>query len=278
MENNKGISRRQFLEGLAVSTAGIALGLPSLSEGAVAPIYAKLVDTQKCIGCKRCMSACKRWNKLKIDRAEDLTDRETELTGNTWVVVNLKSDAKNREDLTYIHWACQHCEKPACAGACPVSAIKKYPEGPVVIDEKKCIGCKYCIMSCPYNVPQFDSKNRITRKCTMCYDRVLRRIAPACVAACPVGALDFGPKKEILKKAKDRTEQINGYLLGEHEAGGTDMLTILKTKPEDLGLIVAAKEIINKDLDKARISFSGFSGAATAVAMLYLYSIFGKGE
>ncbi|MDP2157857.1 MAG: 4Fe-4S dicluster domain-containing protein [Nitrospirota bacterium] len=278
MENRTGISRRQFLGGLAVSS--LAVGLPSLSEAAITITrYAKLHDTTKCIGCKRCMSACKRWNKLKIDRAEDLTDRETELTGNTWVVVNLKTDLKNRGDRTYIHWACQHCEKPACASACPVSAITKYPEGPVVINEKKCVGCKYCIMSCPYNVPQFDGKKRVTRKCTMCYDRIKSFIEPACVTACPVrGALDFGPKNEILKKAKDRTEEINGYLLGEHEAGGTDVLTILKRKPEDLGLIVASKEVVNKDIDKIKVSFSGFSGAAAAVGLLYLYSRLGKGE
>jgi formate dehydrogenase iron-sulfur subunit len=269
MEYNN-ISRRQFLGGLAISSIGLTIASPVFSD-VQSKRYAKFVDTTKCIGCKRCMSACKRWNKLKIDRAEELTDRETELTGNTWVVVNLKKDAKNVEDLTYIHWACQHCEKPACAGACPVSAIKKYPEGPVVINEKKCVGCKYCIQSCPYKIPQFDFEKRVSRKCTMCFDRI-PRVKPACVAACPVPALDFGPKDEILKKAKKRTEAINGYLLGEHEAGGTDMLTILKTKPEDMGLIVAPKEVVNKDMDKIWVSFSGFAGASVMVGLLYLYS------
>jgi len=272
--SHKGINRRQFLAGMAVSSLGMAAGNPPVAE-AVATRYGKLVDTTKCIGCKRCMSACKRWNKLKSDRPEELTDRETDLTGNSWVVVNLKRDAKNSEDHTYIHWACQHCERPACAGVCPVTAIKKYDHGPVVINEKKCIGCRFCYQACPYNIPRFDFEKRITRKCTLCYDRI-PRIKPACVAACPVEALDFGPRDELLRKAKAKAEAINGHLLGEYEAGGTSLLTILKTKPVNLGLIVAPRKIVSHELDKIRISFSGFSAATVLAGLLYLYSRAGK--
>ena len=83
------------------------------------------------------MSACKRWNGLKVDRDELITDRETDLSGNNYIVVNLRGDNRNRTHETYIHWACQHCIEPACAGVCPVTAITKLPEGPVVINEKK---------------------------------------------------------------------------------------------------------------------------------------------
>lgn len=274
--NHRGITRRQFLGSLAATSIGLTLGSPGLLKADIKR-YGKLHDTTKCIGCKRCMSACKRWNKLKIDRAEELTDRETDLTGNTWVVVNLTRDMKNREDLSYLHWACQHCIKPACAGACPVKAIKKLPEGPVVINEKKCIGCRYCYQSCPYKVPRFDFNKRITRKCTMCYDRI-PWVKPACVAACPVKALDFGLKQEILKKAKKRTEEVGGYLLGEYEAGGTDFLTILKTTPQDVGLVVAPKKVVNEDLDKIRITSYGFMGAAVLTGLMYIYSRTGEGE
>ncbi len=276
MINNKGITRRQFLGSLAATSVSLTLGSPGLVE-AETKRYGKLHDTTKCIGCKRCLSACKRWNKLKIDRAEDLTDRETTLTGNTWVVVNLTRDIKNMEDLSYLHWACQHCIKPACAGACPVKAIEKMPEGPVVINEKKCIGCRYCYQSCPYKVPQFDFNKRITRKCTMCYDRI-PRVKPACVAACPVYALDFGLKQEILKKAKKRTEEVGGYLLGEYEAGGTDFLTILKTTPQNIGLVVAPKKVVSSDLDKIRITSYGFLGASVLTGLMYVYSRTGEGE
>lgn len=276
MKKDKGITRRQFLGSLALTSASLTLGSAGLVSAEVKK-YAKLHDSTKCIGCKRCMSACKRWNKLKIDRAEELTDRETDLTGNTWVVVNLTRDSKNRENLYYLHWACQHCVKPACAGACPVTAIKKLPEGPVVIDEKKCIGCRYCYQSCPYKVPRFDFEKRITRKCTLCYDRI-PQVAPACVAACPVIALEFGPRDEILKKARVRVDEVGGYLLGEYEAGGTDFLTILPAKPEDIGLVVAPKKVVNEDLDKIRISGYGFLTAAVIAGLMYIYSRTGEGE
>ncbi|MBI4654652.1 MAG: 4Fe-4S dicluster domain-containing protein [Nitrospirae bacterium] len=277
MTKNKGITRRQFLGGLAVTSASLTLGSTGLVE-AETKRYAKLHDSTKCIGCKRCMSACKRWNKLKIDRAEELTDRETDLTGNTWVVVNLTRDVNNREVLYYLHWACQHCGEPACRGACPVKAISKLPEGPVVIDEKKCIGCRYCYQSCPYKIPRFDLEKRITRKCTMCFNRIESHIDPACVAACPVIALEFGLKDEILKKARERTEAIGGYLLGEYEAGGTDFLTILPAKPEELGLVIAPKKVVNEDLDKIRISGYGFLTAAVITGLMYIYSRTDKGE
>jgi formate dehydrogenase iron-sulfur subunit len=274
--NRRGITRRQFLGGVAATSVSLPLGSTGLVE-AETKRYGKLHDSTKCIGCKRCMSACKRWNKLKIDRAEELTDRETDLTGNTWVVVNLTRDIKNREDLSYLHWACQHCIKPACAGVCPVSAIKKLPEGPVVINEKKCIGCRYCYAACPYKIPRFDFNKRVTRKCTMCNDRI-PWVKPACVTACPVESLEFGLKDEILKKAQERTRAVGGYLLGEYEAGGTDFLTILRTKPEDVGLVVAPRKVMNEDLDKIRISSSGFLAAAVLVGLMYIYSRTGEGE
>ena len=263
-------TRRQFLKFVPAASVGLSLG-NSASVDASFVKYGKFHDTTKCIGCKRCVSACKRWNKLKIDREEELTDRETDLSGQTWVVVNLTRDKRNREDLHYLHWGCQHCIKPACAGACPVKAISKLPEGPVIVNENKCIGCRYCYQACPYKVPRFDFEKRVAAKCTMCHDRI-PRVKPACVSACPEGALDFGLKQEILAKAKKRTEEVGGYLLGEHEAGGTDFLTVLPTTPEALGLVVAPKKVISSDLDKLRITSFGFMGASLLTGLMYMYS------
>jgi len=105
----------------------------------------------------------------------------------------------------------------------------------------------------------------------MCHDRI-PRVKPACVSACPEGALDFGLKQEILAKAKKRTEEVGGYLLGEHEAGGTDFLTVLPTTPEALGLVVAPKKVISSDLDKLRITSFGFMGASLLTGLMYMYS------
>jgi len=197
------IGRRRFLKFLACVPAFAALGSVGLAK-AETQRYGKLVDTRRCIGCKRCMSACKRWNNLEVERDEMITDRETDLTANNWVVVNLLIDSKNRNRKTYEHWACQHCIQPACAGVCPVKAITKLSNGPVVINEKRCIGCRYCFQACPYKVPRFDFEKRVTRKCHLCYNRtpLLNYMKPACVAACPVGALRFDYKHEIIKEAK----------------------------------------------------------------------------
>ncbi len=238
--------------------------------------YGKLVDTVRCIGCKRCMSACKRWNTLKIERDELITDKETDLTADNWVVVNLLIDSKNRTDKNYIHWACQHCIKPACAGVCPVKAITKLPEGPVVINEKRCIGCRYCFQACPFKVPRFGFETRVARKCHLCYDRIplLNYMKPACVAACPVDALRFDYKDAIIREAKRRAQLRGGssYIMGLKEAGGTDMLTILPTRPQDLNLVVAPPKVVNQNMDKIRITAAGIMGAAAMAGSMYAYA------
>jgi formate dehydrogenase iron-sulfur subunit len=271
----KKIDRRRFLKLLAGAPVYAAIGSAGIAH-AKHQRYGKLVDTGRCIGCKRCMSACKRWNELKVERDELITDRETDLTANNWVVVNLLIDSKNRTRKSYSHLACQHCIQPACAGVCPVKAITKLPRGPVVINEKKCIGCRYCFQACPYKVPRFDFEKRVTRKCHMCYNRtpLLNYMKPACVAACPVGALNFDYKEEIILEAKRRVQNRGGssYIMGLTEAGGTDMLTILPTRPRNLGLVVAPEKIVNQNLDKIRITASGIMGASGLAGLMYLYA------
>ncbi len=273
--------RRGFLKLLAGASLYGALG-PGAIAAAAPRRYGKLVDSTKCIGCKRCMSACKRWNGLKTDRAEMISDRETHLSSDNWTVVNLLTDKKNREQPIYLKWQCQHCAQPACVGACPVRAAHKKPSGPVVIDPDKCIGCLYCYQSCPYKVPRFDFNRRLTTKCTLCYDRtpLLEHMKPACVGACPQRAISFGPRERIIRQAKDRVEELGGssYILGLEESGGTDVLTILTTKPENLGLLVAPKERVNQPLDKLRISALGVMGACSLAWMIYGYSLLNRGR
>jgi len=277
----KKIGRRHFLKLLAGAYGYATLGSPGFVS-AQTQRYGKLADTTRCIGCKRCMSACKRWNKLEVERNELVSDRETDLSSQNWVVVNLRADAKNLTQRIYEHWACQHCIEPACAGVCPVKAITKLPMGNVVINEKKCIGCRYCYQACPYKVPRFDFEKRITRKCHLCYDRIplLNYMKPACVEACPVEALSFGYKHEIILEAKKRIykERNARYILGLKEAGGTDMLTILPTQPENLGLIVAPQKMINHNLDKLRITGAGFMGASALAGLMYTYATLTQGK
>lgn len=268
------INRRRFLNILVGTSAIVAIG-PVRKAGAQPKQYGKLVDTIRCIGCKRCMSACKRWNGLKVERNEMVTDRFTELSGNNFVVVNLRTDSHNTEHQVYHHWACQHCDKPACMGACPVRAISKLPGGHVVINEKKCIGCRYCYQSCPWKVPQFDFKKRVTRKCTLCYDKFpTNYVKPACVAACPVRALIFDYKDVVLREAERRIERrkMPSYIMGRKEAGGTSLITILPAKPQNLGFVVAPKKVVNRDLDKLRITGAGLMGASALAGGAYAYA------
>ncbi|MDP2644465.1 MAG: 4Fe-4S dicluster domain-containing protein [Desulfobacterales bacterium] len=277
----KKLGRRGFLKLLAGASAYGAVGSGGAAD-AQATHYGKMADTIRCIGCKRCMSACKRWNNLKVERDELITDRETDLTSNNWVVVNLLIDDKNRSRKHYMHLACQHCIEPACAGVCPVKAITKLPEGPVVINENKCIGCRYCFQACPYKVPRFSFEKRVTRKCTLCYDRIplLNYMKPACVAACPVGALYFDYKHEVIKEAKRRVHERGGtaYIMGLTEAGGTDMITILPTRPQDLNVVVAPQKVVNQNLDKIRITAAGVMGSAVMTGLMYAYAALTKGK
>ena len=266
--------RRRFLKLIAAAPVAAALGSFKVADADTLR-YGMLADSIRCIGCKRCMSACKRWNNLRVERDELVTDRQTHLTANNWKIINLRADTKNRAQRHYVQWSCQHCIEPACVGVCPVTAIKKLSHGPVVINEKKCIGCRYCFQACPWKVPQFDFEKRVTRKCHLCYNRtLLNHQKPACVAACPVGALAFDYKHQIIQEAHRRVERLKtpSYIMGLTEAGGTDLITILPAEPKDLGLIAAPKKVINHNLDKIRITASGILAASVIAGVMYFYA------
>src|SRR3989338_8145246 len=186
-----------------------------------------LFDAAKCIGCRQCVQACKDWN-------DHPRTTVYELTSTNWITM----EPPVLEGLSPI-WgrnSCMHCEFPMCAAVCPVEAITKYEEGPVVINQESCIGCEYCIYACPWGVI---AKNHITHKaskCTMCSDRISENKSPFCVQACPVQALDFGFQDEISAKARQRAEESGGYVYGEKEAGRTQLLYVLKEKEESYGV------------------------------------------
>ncbi len=268
------MNRRRFLKLFAGVPVSAILGSAGVAA-AETQRYGMLADSIRCIGCKRCMSACKRWNNLRVERDELVTDRGTRLNANNWKIINLRADAKNRAKRHYVQWSCQHCIEPACVGVCPVTAIKKLPHGPVVINEKKCIGCRYCFQACPWKVPQFDFDKRVTRKCHLCYNRTLLNYQkPACVAACPVDALAFDYKHQIILEAHRRVERLKrpSYIMGLEEAGGTDLITILPAEPKDLGLIAAPKKVINHNLDKIRVTASGLLAASVIAGVMYIYA------
>jgi Fe-S-cluster-containing dehydrogenase component len=137
---------------------------------------------------------------------------------------------------------CLHCLAPGCAGACPVKALEKLPSGPVVYDESKCMGCRYCMVACPFEIPkyEYDALAPRVRKCTFCPERQAAGLKPACTEVCPSGALTFGKRSELLEVAKTRIYQNPGryvhHVYGEHEAGGTSWLYISDVDFEKLAL------------------------------------------
>jgi formate dehydrogenase iron-sulfur subunit len=233
------LTRRDVLKLGGVSASGLVLRPISAlasgeASGAVANYtVAVLYDATMCVGCRACEAACKEWNKLPPE-----PEPPSGLTPYTWTLVKQYREGPVESFRKY---QCMHCEHPACVSACPVQALHKLEKGPVVYDSKKCIGCRYCMVACPFHVPRIDWNKAlpVIAKCTFCADRIADGLMPACVDACPVGALTFGTREQILKEARTRIEQhpdrYIDHIYGETEAGGTSWMYISSIPFEKLG-------------------------------------------
>ena len=184
-----------------------------------------LTDTTKCNGCHECVVACKRENKLPLDlpRRWDLDDG---LSARNWTsIVEGPKQALVRKQ-------CRHCLEPACASACPVGALHKTSAGAVVYDAEKCMGCRYCMMACPYGIPRYEWESAVpyVRKCILCYERISAGRQPACTEACPTKATIFGDRDQLLAEAHRRINENPGTyantVWGAHEVGGSSVLYI----------------------------------------------------
>ncbi len=226
-----------------------------------------LVDMTACIGCRACQVACKSWNELPAESTcqsghDGGYQNPLTLGPKTYTVVGFHEleDAAAPGGLRWIFSKrqCMHCVEPACAAACPATALEKQPSGPVTYDEAKCVGCRYCVLACPFDVPaaEWNTTTPRIRKCDFCAARLegasvpdglpaegatwaARRRLPACVATCPTDALTFGPREELLAEAWRRIRARPGsyarHVYGEHEAGGTSWLYLSAVPFERLG-------------------------------------------
>jgi len=200
------------------------------AENAAAMLY----DATKCVGCRACEVACKEWNDLPLE-AEPPSDT----TAHTWTLIK---QYQGEAGESFRKYQCMHCLHPACVSVCTVGALSKTEEGPVVYDTGKCIGCRYCQYACPFGVPKFEWENPLglIGKCTFCADRLADGLIPACVEACPAGALTFGTRKQMLQEARKRIEQnpdrYIDHIYGETEGGGTSVLFLSDIPFEEMGL------------------------------------------
>ncbi len=245
------MKRRRFLEMLG--TAGLCLATPaaatSAGMGDVRPspgAKGVLFDAVRCIGCRKCEAACNTVNELPAPKKpfDDLTVLETgrRTDAATYTVVNRYLPAEGAAPV-YRKIQCNHCLEPACASACFVKALVKTPEGPVTYRADLCVGCRYCMVACSFNIPAYEYHSALTprvMKCTMCAPRLAKGQLPGCVEACPKGALTFGRRTELLAQARERIKGSPGLYLdhvyGEREMGGTSWLTIAGVPFSQLGM------------------------------------------
>jgi formate dehydrogenase iron-sulfur subunit len=182
----------------------------------------------KCIGCEACVAGCRARNETGEDRLYPWQERVDDLSASRWTTIDRIGESR------YVRRQCRHCLEPACASACPVGALSKTPEGAVVYDAVKCMGCRYCMMACPFGIPRYSWNSAAPRvkKCVLCYEVIKagRAKQPACTEACPTGATIFGGREELLTEAKRRVRAQPGtylpHVYGESEAGGTSILNI----------------------------------------------------
>ncbi len=248
VENKGGfmaISRRKFLG--CLTALGTTTGTGALAHAAsnkhftgYPDSFGVLFDSTKCIGCRKCEQACNTVNSLAQPEKpfDDLTvlDQKRRTGEATYTIVN-------KFDNLFAKTQCNHCQEPACASACFVKALTKDPSGAVVYDESLCVGCRYCMVACPFNVPAYTYNDPLTpkvTKCTMCLPRIKEGKLPGCVEICPKEALIFGKREEIIKMAWKRIDKnpdhYVAHLYGEHEMGGTSWLYLSSVPFEQIGM------------------------------------------
>lgn len=257
-----GLNRREFLGLAAVGSAALLTGQSLAKDNHAEPTdcaesYGVLVDTVACIGCRKCEAACNRAHKLadlppSAFEDKSVFDRHRRPHAEAYTVVNRFEDPNDAARKFTIKVQCMHCLHPACVSACIVGALSKNAQGPVEYDAWKCIGCRYCMVACPFQVPAYEYANALdpqVRKCTFCSERILTEgKLPACVEICPNEALTYGRREELLEAAYSRIkafpDRYVNHVYGEHEVGGTSWLYIAPVEFTNTELPVLTADVI----------------------------------
>ncbi len=232
------IGRRTLLKGAAAAGTAAAAGRAgarvrrTASPDAVGMLY----DSTRCIGCRTCVTRCKEANGLPPDRVTiggGQYDAPSDLSGTTKTIVKLHTGSRS----AFVKAQCMHCVDPACTSVCMLGALHKGAGGVVVYDKDLCVGCRYCQVACPFNVPKFEwsSVAPLIVKCEMCRHRAdpgkkgpLAIANPACTEACPRQAVIYGMRADLLAEARRRMAaepaRYEPKVYGERDGGGTQML------------------------------------------------------
>jgi len=219
-------------------TLGKSFGSTTEKKNAV-EFYGILYDSTLCVGCQSCEFACAEKYGLPYSKEVPSPGIIRKTDENQRVVVNCFKTSKGNQ---YMRKACNHCNEPACASACLTKAMLKTDEGPVIWREEKCMGCRSCMISCPFDIPKFEfgKPNPKIQKCRMCYELIKDGGKPACVEVCPPEALLFGKRRDLIEIARTRIyaepEKYNHSIYGEHEVGGTGLLYLAAVPFKELGL------------------------------------------
>ena len=253
-------SRRDFLKIMGASGAALLAGRHGAEASETHAVnndtLGMLYDATKCVGCKACMSACKRVNSdygsLAFEQAkfdsDGLWDAPQDLSGSTRTLIKLFKESDKQ--WSYVKYSCMHCQKPSCVSVCPVSAMTRDKiTGTVDYNKDACIGCRYCQIACAFNIPKFQWDKAIPQivKCDLCKNtNLVKKGITACAEVCPVGAIMFGKRKDLLEEAgkrlKDNPGKYINHIYGEKEVGGTNHLYLSAMQFNKLGLPVLANE------------------------------------
>jgi formate dehydrogenase iron-sulfur subunit len=204
-----------------------------------------LIDLTRCTGCRGCQVACKQWNQLEAEEThffggEGYQNPPAE-SEHTLTTIRFRDYPRHGEnEFAFYKEMCMHCNEPACVSVCPVSAFIKTPEGPFVYDAKRCIGCRFCMIACPFGIPKYQWSKvlPLVVKCSGCYSRVKEGLIPACAKTCPT-AIAYGSRDDMITEAKRRlTARPDVYfnkIYGLDEAGGTSVLYLSELPFPELG-------------------------------------------
>jgi len=240
--NGAGLNRRRFL--MTLGLVATSATLPDAAGASETPAdddpYGVLVDTTRCAGCRTCEMACAEANGLpEPDFGDDAVfDALRNPSETQFTVVNRFETSKGE---VFAKRQCMHCRKPACASACLTKAMLKTSSGPVVYREGKCMGCRFCMLSCPFDrlAYEYDSATPRVRKCTMCAGRLKEGKQPACVENCPAEALVFGRRRALIEEGRRRImadpDAYVHQIYGEEEVGGTSWLYLASVPFDEIG-------------------------------------------